>query len=866
MTELGLSATEHARLNGFMLDIAGAARGTPIADSSGNWRFGSKGGLCVFANGQFHDFSGGAREHGFSAFQLIEHLHPAEDATQWARAWLATHSGAGAFVPGEGDEPADDHPEIEAMTFVEHLYNSAKPIDDTPGAVYITQTRGLPLRPEDQAQLRWVANYRGDEGALLAPVTDDDGKLVRLLVTHIAPDGCKSKHEPARITIRGAKKPGLYRLGSPTAKAIETEGIEKGLAARAAGAEYVIVSAGVANLGKVSLPTSVRDVVIARDADPAGSPADQALWRGVVRRLGQGLKAVVTARPNDIAPKDAPPLKDLDDVWLYDPELVPVLLNGANLEPGRLGDAVDNAILDLVSRLDAIELGRARKGIAGLLMTGLGGLDDKIGEIIRKRVATPEDGTDEAKLLPWPDPVTDFGSVLDTVAGVLQKILAAPSTHLDAETLWAAHTHLLLRRELGIRHSPRLAIQSKLEDSGKTTAMTALLYIAARATATSSLTGASLFRETDANHWTVLWDEADMAFHKNTNPELIGVFNAGHDRKFALVHRQVPLPEGGYETRTFDTFTAIALTAIKAFPSRSMQSRCIVLVMQRASKDEAALLEEFDEGHEETLTECGRKFVRWAADINALPKIGKVPGLINRIWLNWRPLLQIAHLAGGTWPARAQAAAEADMARVVGEKDDSADYALLAALWRVFAADNSNPRRMLTADLIAKLLNEDEGRWRVANHGQSIDEYYLRKELKGYVPPLDKGSGATAPLRRWRPPGSTTKKWGYHELHFADAFSRYLGKGLPSEEPPEDDADASSKPSPSTPHKTSAPSAPSVPLAVSPDSSITYLKVIPVRMVPQHPHQKMSWPRCGCRTHHPHHHPHPVKCLNHRQN
>ncbi len=161
-----------------------------------------------------------------------------------------------------------------------------------------------------------------------------------------------------------------------------------------------------------------------------------------------------------------------------------------------------------------VQLGRARKSIAGLLRTALGGLDDKLGEIIRERVTMPEGGTDEAKLLPWPDPVTDIGSVLDTVAGALQKILAAPNTHLDAETLWAAHTHPPLRRELGIRHSPRLGIQSKLEDSGKTTAMTALLYVAARATATSSLTGASLFRETDANHWTVLWDEADTPFQR----------------------------------------------------------------------------------------------------------------------------------------------------------------------------------------------------------------------------------------------------------------------------------------------------------------------------------------------------------------
>ena len=122
---------------------------------------------------------------------------------------------------------------------------------------------------------------------------------------------------------------------------VETEGPEKGWAARAAGAEYVVVCGGVSNLGKVPLPPVVRSVVIARDADPPGSPADQALWRGVVRRLGQDLKVAVTARPNDIAPKDAPPLKDLDDVWRYDPELVPVLLNGANLEHGRLGEAVE---------------------------------------------------------------------------------------------------------------------------------------------------------------------------------------------------------------------------------------------------------------------------------------------------------------------------------------------------------------------------------------------------------------------------------------------------------------------------------------------------------------------------------------------
>ena len=358
------------------------------------------------------------------------------------------------------------------------------------------------------------------------------------------------------------------------------------------------------------------------------------------------------------------------------------------------------------------------------------------------------------------------------------KVLASPATHLDTEALWAAKTHLLLRKELGIRHSARLAFQSQFEDSGKTTAMTMLKFCAARAMATSSLTGASLFRETDAHHWTVLWDEADNAFHKNSNPELICVFNAGHDRYFAIVHRQVPSPDGGYETAVFDTFTGIAMTAIHEFPSKAMQSRCIVLVMKRATKEDAARLVDFDETHEAALAVCGRKLMRWSIDLEALPAINKLTfGLINRIWLNWKPLLQIVHLAGGTWPARALAAAKADMARVTGEKDDSPEYALLAAIWRVFAADKSDPRRMLTlSQLIPKLLDEDEGRWRTAKNGKEIDEYYLRSKLKKLLPTEEECKEP----RRWRAdvnPGGNPQ-CGYHELHLADAFDRYLNKGF----------------------------------------------------------------------------------------
>jgi hypothetical protein len=121
---------------------------------------------------------------------------------------------------------------------------------------------------------------------------------------------------------------------------------------------------------------------------------------------------------------------------------------------------------------------------------------------------------------------------------------------------------------------------------------------------------------------------------------------------------------------------------------------------------------------------------------------------------------------------------------------------LLGAIWGIFADEAIDPRRMRTQDLIMKLLDLDEVRWRVANRGKPVDEWYLRTKLRDYV--LKKTEGKEMPPRQWRSPSSAVPKKGYHELHFEDAFERYLGKGLPSATPAEAkpaDNGESSKPS-----------------------------------------------------------------------
>jgi hypothetical protein len=816
-----LTPAEHAWLDSYMVDIAAGASGTPIPDGVGGYRFGSnRGGLCVYANGQFHDFRGGA--HGFNALHLILHLYPNEDAIAWARDWLARHPGIGAFVAGDG-EPVDDFAETEAMAYVECLYNGAALIDDTPGYIFITQTRGLPLRPEDQAQLRWIADYRGDEGALLAPVTDADGKLVKLLIVYVTLDGKKSLHAPSRITIRGARRPGLVRFGTPGPRVIEVEGVEKVLPARAVGEAFVVAAGGVSNIGRAPLPPEVRADIIARDDDPPGSPADQELWRGVVRRLGQGLAVAVTARPNDIAPKDAPLLKDLDAVWRYDPELVPLLLKGANLEHGRLGEAVDKAILDTASRLDAVALGRARKGVAALLGISLGALDDALAQLVRARTKEREEPPGDPGPVPWDHPVTDIGAVLDEVTRITKRHIAAPNTHFDTAALWCLHAHLIHRPELGVDVTPRLGFQSPEWDSGKSTFMKTVRELVPRPKGVGSITSSSLFRAVEARKCTLLVDEADYAFRADANPDLLQIYNSGNERAFAFVSRSVPLGEGQFEDRDFSSFAAMCFTSIDKLALKSMQSRCISLSMKPATKEEAKGLKRFSSRKCQELQDCGRKLARWAADSTELPEVEPPEEFVNRIADNWRCLFQIAHLAGGDWPARVLAAAQAD-ARGDGEgQTERGANGLLDAIWRVFAAETTDPRRMHTSDLVQKLTNLDDGRWRVANHGKTIDEYYLRSKLKDYVTLPDKGGEAKAPLRRWRPKGSTAKKWGYHELHLKDAFLRYLGKGLPSKAPPEsvEDEEDVSPEYPSSP-KHPPGSGPSGPGSISADSSNTY--------------------------------------------
>jgi Protein of unknown function (DUF3631) len=525
----------------------------------------------------------------------------------------------------------------------------------TPAEAYL-KSRGLwPLPAGVDKALRWAPEVRGDEGALVAAVTDGDGKVVAVQLTYITKTGEKSKTRPARRTLRGPhdwKSRGAFRIGAPgTPDLVMTEGVEDAISALMAGAERAHACLGA--VGRAQLPITVEKVIVARDDDRPGSPACAALGRGVARLLCQGRKVAVTPR----AGRFAAGAKDINDLLQIDVELARRQLN----EAGGLGlfDKVEReALLDEVSRAPPDIYENNRKAIAGFLGWRAKALDDDRRR--RRAERHPDDPvTDVAGVAPWPDPVTDIGEVLDAAVAQSKRFLIAPDSYHDTMALWGAHTHLVYLEALGVEYTPRLGFQSPIRRCGKSTGLKITYLMSHNPRMAASVTPSSLFRAVDAHKVSLFVDEADNVV-KGMNPDLLAIMNSGADKMTAKVMRSEALGDGQFDSREFNTFAPIALTSIQRLPD-TLQDRTISLPLKRATKGERP--ERLTLRTRGPLIDIGRRLARWAADLKELPDPDLPSELYSRSEDCWHNHFQIAKAAGGDWPERCRKAALTDLAR-----------------------------------------------------------------------------------------------------------------------------------------------------------------------------------------------------------
>jgi hypothetical protein len=318
----GLSDEDAKRAASFMLDIAVELLppGTLMRAGNGETRFGRKGSLAIAADARWYDHEAG--NGGRSAVSLIRHLLKSNcemsEAVSWAKQWLSVHQGTGSMTV-ESDAETEER-EKWLAEYAQRALDERSDIAGTPAEAYLVRERGL--TPPWLPGLGYWPDARSNEGegALVAPLTDKDGKAVAVHLIFLDGRGRQSTVAPVkqsfRLTSREAAAGAVYRIEGETPDpftdppadpadpehlhrtTIVCEGIEDALAAHVACPFSGIL--GMPGIGRLEHLAGQLDgdTVVVRDGDQPGSKAEKGLANGLDALMLAGARHIrVTETP-----------------------------------------------------------------------------------------------------------------------------------------------------------------------------------------------------------------------------------------------------------------------------------------------------------------------------------------------------------------------------------------------------------------------------------------------------------------------------------------------------------------------------------------------------------------------------------------
>ena len=406
--------------------------------------------------------------------------------------------------------------------------------------------------------------------------------------------------------------------------------------------------------------------------------------------------------------------------------------------------------IDELARLSAIEYDRRRERAAKDLGVRISVLDKEV-KTCRTRLALeaePPPLFPHWHVEPWPEAVDGNALIRDIMRRLQHHVVLTPAQALTV-ALWImmAWTHAG-----AAIYSPILMTTSAEADSGKTTLLNLVGFLAPRSLSTVETTGAVLFRSIEKWSPTIIVDEADTMLVDNE--PLRAVINSGWTRGSGVLRCD------GDDPRLFSTFCpkAIGLKGRK-MPDTTL-SRCIIIDLKR--KKPSDRVEHFRHLDDAELANLRRQAQRWTMDNvatleTAVPELPA--GFDNRLGDNWRLMLAIADLAGGEWADQARQAATA-IARVAAA-DMSIGIKLLADIKDIFAITAVD---RLPSLALVEALGEIEGHpWADWKGGKLITPNALARLLEPFG--IRPGSIRFEDNRVLR---------GYQRSHFQDAFERYL--------------------------------------------------------------------------------------------
>ncbi len=268
---------------------------------------------------------------------------------------------------------------------------------------------------------------------------------------------------------------------------------------------------------------------------------------------------------------------------------------------------------------------------------------------------------------------------------------------------------------------PMLGVTSPTKRCGKSTLAEVLEAIVYKGIPASSLTPAVTFRLIEQYQPCLIADEMDT--YIVDNPDLRGVFNAGHTHRLAFVWRSAPFT---HEPEKFSVWGPKVLLMIGNLPP-TLDDRVISIPLQRKP-----VKEKFVEPILDLIDIVGpirSKCYKWCKDnFDDLKKVKPKANLSSdRAMDNWHPLLAIAELIGGDAPKKAKSA----MLTIEGGADSDSDEGslLLKDVRDIF--NDSDVEKMHSDELVEELNRLEERPWPYLAY-KGITQYELAKRLKPF--------------------------------------------------------------------------------------------------------------------------------------
>jgi hypothetical protein len=347
----------------------------------------------------------------------------------------------------------------------------------------------------------------------------------------------------------------------------------------------------------------------------------------------------------------------------------------------------------------------------------------------------------------------------------LKFVVFSEPSQAPVIALWIAHTWVID----AFRITPYIFICSPTKRSGKSRLLECLAALVCRPWTVVGATEATLMRKISLDRPTLLFDEIDAIYNSvqdRGREGLRAVFNCGFARG-AKVPRCA-----GRELIEYEVFCAKAIAGIGDRLPDTVLGRSIRIKLRRRSRDqvvEKLTSREIDQ-HCAHLVAGLKSLAEDDAAIEYLASARCVvpKELGDRAADIAEPLVAIADLAGGVWPATARTSLVSLLSSTEDAENAEPGIRLLAAIREVFASEGK--RQLSTIQILRRLAERDEEETWTLQWPRELGSSNARgpaARMSSLLRPYGVSSGTI------RLPDGTTPK-GYRLEAFTDAFSRYL--------------------------------------------------------------------------------------------